>query len=89
MIQVPDLVDAETPQSAHSRTGFDGNTYELIFSDEFNTPGRAFYLGTHYSLPFCSCTHVGPFPAFPGDDPFWEAVDIWYGSTTDLEWYDP
>ncbi|PPQ73668.1 hypothetical protein CVT26_010760 [Gymnopilus dilepis] len=24
-----------------------------------------------------------------GDDPFWEAVDLWYGSTGDLEWYDP
>lgn len=26
---------------------------------------------------------------YPGDDPFWEAVDIWYGATEDLEWYDP
>lgn len=25
----------------------------------------------------------------PGDDPFWEAVDLWYGSTGDIEWYDP
>ena len=26
---------------------------------------------------------------YPGDDPFWTAPDIWYGSTQDLEWYDP
>jgi beta-glucan synthesis-associated protein KRE6 len=26
---------------------------------------------------------------YDGDDPFWEAVDIWYGVTQDLEWYDP
>ena len=26
---------------------------------------------------------------YPGDDPFWEAVDLWYGSTADQEWYDP
>lgn len=26
---------------------------------------------------------------YPGDDPFWEAVDLWYGATADLEWYDP
>lgn len=26
---------------------------------------------------------------FPGDDPFWEAVDIYYAATQDLEWYDP
>lgn len=68
LFQMPDLVDTQTPQSAHSRTGFDGQPYELVFSDEFNTDGRSFY---------------------PGDDPFWEAVDIWYGSTADMEWYDP
>ena len=22
---------------------------------------------------------------YPGDDPYWEAVDLWYGSTHDLE----
>ena len=48
--------------------GFDGEQYELVFSDDFNVDGRTFYLG---------------------DDPFWEAVDIWYGSTADQEWYDP
>lgn len=26
---------------------------------------------------------------FPGDDPFWEAVDIYYGATNDYEWYAP
>ncbi|PVF97040.1 concanavalin A-like lectin/glucanase [Serendipita vermifera] len=26
---------------------------------------------------------------YPGDDPFWEAVDLWYWPTSDLEWYDP
>ena len=60
--------DTDTPDSAKSRTGFDGEQYELVFSDEFNVDGRTFY---------------------PGDDPFWEAVDIWYGSTADQEWYDP
>lgn len=24
-----------------------------------------------------------------GDDPFWEAVDLNYWATGDLEWYDP
>jgi len=24
-----------------------------------------------------------------GDDPFWEAVNLWYGATGDIEWYDP
>ncbi|TEB12331.1 beta-glucan synthesis-associated protein KRE6 [Coprinellus micaceus] len=26
---------------------------------------------------------------WPGDDPYWEAVDIHYWGTNDLEWYDP
>ncbi|TFK87206.1 glycoside hydrolase family 16 protein [Polyporus arcularius HHB13444] len=65
---MPQLVDPDTPDSAKTRTGFDGEQYELVFSDEFNVDGRTFY---------------------PGDDPFWEAADLWYGSTNDLEWYDP
>ena len=60
--------DTDTPDSAKLRTGFDGEQYELVFSDEFNVDGRTFY---------------------PGDDPFGEAVDIWYGSTADQGWYDP
>ncbi|KAK3675069.1 beta-glucan synthesis-associated protein [Recurvomyces mirabilis] len=26
---------------------------------------------------------------YPGDDSYWTAVDLWYGVTMDLEWYDP
>lgn len=26
---------------------------------------------------------------YPGDDPFFTAVNLWYGVTRDLEWYDP
>ncbi|KAH9896744.1 beta-glucan synthesis-associated [Cubamyces lactineus] len=68
LFQMPELIDEDTPDSAKTRTGFDGQEYELVFSDEFNLDGRTFY---------------------PGDDPFWEAADLWYGSTADLEWYDP
>ncbi|CDO74392.1 Glycoside Hydrolase Family 16 protein [Trametes cinnabarina] len=68
LFQMPQLVDMDTPDSAKTRTGFDGQEYELVFSDEFNKDGRTFY---------------------PGDDPYWEAADLWYGSTADLEWYDP
>jgi beta-glucanase (GH16 family) len=65
---MPQLIDPDTPPAARSRTGFDGEEYSLVFSDEFNVEGRSFY---------------------PGDDPFWEAVDLWYGATGDVEWYDP
>ena len=73
--QVPDLpavfalIDPETPQEVMSKVGLhDGQTYKLVFSDEFNTDGRTFY---------------------PGDDPYWEAVDLNYWPTGDLEWYSP
>ena len=26
---------------------------------------------------------------YPGDDPYWEAVDLWYGAMNDQEWYNP
>ena len=68
LFQMPQLIDPDTPDSAKTRTGFDGKSYTLVFSDEFNKDGRTFY---------------------PGDDPFWEAVDLWYWATADLEWYDP
>ncbi|KAG7532050.1 hypothetical protein FFLO_03858 [Filobasidium floriforme] len=63
-----DLIDPDTPSDAYTRTGFDGNQWNLVFSDEFELDGRTF---------------------FPGDDPYWEAVDLHYWGTNDYEWYDP
>ncbi|KAE8348494.1 beta-glucan synthesis-associated protein-domain-containing protein [Aspergillus coremiiformis] len=62
------LIDPDTPVSARKKKATDGKEWQLVFSDEFNKPGRTFY---------------------DGDDPFHQAVDIWYGVTQDLEWYDP
>ncbi|GAA5986587.1 hypothetical protein JCM5350_008308 [Sporobolomyces pararoseus] len=67
-VVIPGLIDLDTPQNARTRVGFDGETYNLVFSDEFNQDGRTFW---------------------PGDDPFWEAVDLHYWQTQDYEWYDP
>ncbi|KAJ1309915.1 hypothetical protein OPQ81_006674 [Rhizoctonia solani] len=65
---LPSLIDKDTPDEARTRVGYDGQKYNLVFSDEFNIEGRTFY---------------------PGDDPFWEAMDYHYWPTGDLEWYDP
>lgn len=62
------LIDPDTPESAKTKVAVDGKTWNLVFSDEFNTDGRTFY---------------------DEDDPFFQAVDLWYGVTQDLEWYDP
>lgn len=40
------LIDPDTPPEAHTRLASDGTTtMSLVFSDEFNTPGRSFYPG--------------------------------------------
>ncbi|KAF9257516.1 glycoside hydrolase family 16 protein [Marasmius fiardii PR-910] len=39
------LLDPDTPPSAFTRAGHDGQKYNLVFSDEFNTDGRTFYAG--------------------------------------------
>jgi hypothetical protein len=67
----PQFLNARTNRhrsSAGTRTGFDNQPYELIFSDKFEFENRTFYAG---------------------DDLFRETVDISYGVTNDLEWYDP
>ncbi|KAF5313655.1 hypothetical protein D9611_010166 [Ephemerocybe angulata] len=121
LFQIPQPIDPDTPQSARTRTGFDGQDYELVFSDErgglsiqSSTPSTtastastaSIYLGTFYleqgaySAPITSPhasylrmgrshIHYGRPSGDIGDDPFWEAVDLWYGVTGDVEWYDP
>jgi hypothetical protein len=42
---LPTLIDKMTPNTALSRTGFDGMKYVLAFSDEFETDGRTFWPG--------------------------------------------
>ncbi|EEB90370.1 hypothetical protein MPER_11431, partial [Moniliophthora perniciosa FA553] len=39
---VRELVDVDTPDDVKTRTGFDGQVYDLVFSDEFERPGRTF-----------------------------------------------
>ncbi|KAH9841904.1 glycoside hydrolase family 16 protein [Rhodofomes roseus] len=67
-LAIPKLIDTDTPDDVYTFTSKDGTEYDLVFSDEFETPGRTFW---------------------PGDDPFWEAVDMNYWPTGDIEWYTP
>ncbi|KAJ7118974.1 glycoside hydrolase family 16 protein [Mycena epipterygia] len=58
-----------------------------------DTPSSAHsYTGTDgkkYNLVFSDEFNVDGRTFYPGDDPFWEAVDLHYWPTGDLEWYDP
>ena len=55
----PSLIDPDTPPDAMTRTGFDNNQWDLVFSDEFNKDGRTFFDGDD---PFW--TAVGEFSPF-------------------------
>jgi beta-glucanase (GH16 family) len=81
------LIDAATPQEAMTYTSTeDGTEWQLVFSDEFETPGRTFYPGgMHNPEPYlrtCADSSIV-------DDPFWEAVNLHYWQTNNLEWYSP
>ncbi|KAF8191607.1 beta-glucan synthesis-associated protein-domain-containing protein [Mycena galopus ATCC 62051] len=58
-----------------------------------DTPSSAStYTGTDgkkYDLVFSDEFNVNGRSFYPGDDPYWEAVDLHYWPTGDLEWYDP
>ncbi|KAF7914872.1 hypothetical protein EAE99_010426 [Botrytis elliptica] len=45
--------------------------------------------GTKLKLVFSDEFNTDGRTFYDGDDPFFQAVDIWYGATQDLEWYDP
>lgn len=42
-----------------------------------------------YELVFSDEFNTDGRTFYPGDDPFWEAVDLNYWATKDYEWYDP
>lgn len=65
--------------------------YGLIDRD---TPAEAYikssYLrGEELELVFSDEFNTDGRTFYPGDDPYWEAVDLHYWGTNDLEWYDP
>lgn len=44
---------------------------------------------TSMELVFSDEFNVDGRTFYPGDDPYWEAVDLHYWETNNLEWYDP
>ncbi|KII90597.1 glycoside hydrolase family 16 protein [Plicaturopsis crispa FD-325 SS-3] len=45
--------------------------------------------GTELQLVFSDEFNVDGRTFYPGDDPYWEAADMHYWSTNNMEWYDP
>ena len=61
---------------------------------DLDTPQDAYtkkdYLtGKEWQLVFSDEFNVDGRSFYPGDDPYWEAVDLHYWQTNNMEWYDP
>lgn len=59
-----------------------------------DTPQEARYMtdymnGNNWKLVFSDEFNVDGRTFYPGDDPYWEGVNLHYWQTGDLEWYDP
>ncbi|KAI7944410.1 hypothetical protein MJO28_010105 [Puccinia striiformis f. sp. tritici] len=54
-----------------------------------NVKSRTGLDGKKYNLVFSDEFNTDNRTFWPGDDPFWEAVDLHYWQTTNFEWYDP
>ena len=48
-----------------------------------------FVSGKQWQLIFSDEFNVEGRTFYPGDDPYWEAVDLHYWQTNNMEWYDP
>ncbi|KAH0838181.1 glycoside hydrolase family 16 protein [Lanmaoa asiatica] len=67
------------------------NNFGLI---DVDTPSSAFTApsftdGSEWQLVFSDEFNTDNRTFWPGDDPYWEAVDLHYWQTNDLEWYWP
>ncbi|KAJ6550125.1 beta-glucan synthesis-associated [Mycena capillaripes] len=49
----------------------------------------SFHSGREMKLVFSDEFNTDGRSFYPGDDPYWEAVDLHYWATGNLEWYDP
>ena len=79
------LIDPDTPSSAKTKTAADGTHMNLVVSP-------AALLWRMYELnlaQFSDEFNTDGRTFYEGDDPYFQAMDIWYGVTQDLEWYDP
>ncbi|KAJ3574781.1 hypothetical protein NP233_g1520 [Leucocoprinus birnbaumii] len=61
---------------------------------DLDTPKEAFVKqsyrdGTDWILVFSDEFNTDGRTFYPGDDPYWEAADLHYWATNNMEWYDP
>ncbi|KAJ7618870.1 glycoside hydrolase family 16 protein, partial [Mycena polygramma] len=69
------LIDLDTPQEAYTINA-------AMFAP-------CVYSGRDMKLVFSDEFETEGRSFYPGDDPYWEAVDLHYWATNNMEWYDP
>ena len=81
--QDPDCIRADLPLLKNVRQGpIDPDTPESVMT-------RTDIHGNMQTLVFSDEFNTDGRTFYEGDDPYFSGVDIWYGVTADLEWYDP
>ena len=74
------LVDPDTPKSALTKKASDGSTLNLVVSHLLYTE-KYELICAQFSDEFSKNGRT----FYPEDDPYWTAVDLWYGVTQDME----
>ncbi|KAH6918064.1 beta-glucan synthesis-associated protein SKN1 [Coprinopsis sp. MPI-PUGE-AT-0042] len=73
----------QVPDFAGNRGLIDVDTPQDVYTKS------GYHDGKEYVLVFSDEFEQEGRTFYPGDDPYWEAVDFHYWGTNDLEWYDP
>ena len=79
-----DLIDKDTPRELHTKVSVilptqPSSTQRCLFQ-------RGWYDGTEMELVFSDEFEEEGRSFYPGDDPYWEAHDLHYWGTNNLEW---
>lgn len=90
---------AETTKGGYGLGGTNGtgqvaslNTLRKLIDPDTPASAKTFVSkssGKTYKLQFSDEFEQEGRTFWPGDDQYWEAVDLWYGGTEDYEWYSP
>ncbi|ETS60660.1 hypothetical protein PaG_04556 [Moesziomyces aphidis] len=97
LIKVKNMYDNDT-KGAFGIGGTNGSgqvpALDIVSLVDADTPQSALkwsssYDQASYHLVFSDEFEKDGRTFWPGDDPFWEAVDLWYSGTGDYEWYSP
>ncbi|KAH8835015.1 beta-glucan synthesis-associated protein [Flagelloscypha sp. PMI_526] len=75
----------QVPEIAGNLGLIDIDTPKSAYTKKTYTKGR----DVEFQLVFSDEFNVDGRSFYPGDDPYWEAVDLHYWATNNMEWYDP